>query len=145
MMSSPSRAEATGTRAERQLILIEDNPADAMLAQAVHNDKSYCSWLKTFADPDSALEYLKSAGERPVVIIMDLVLPRRTALELIPEIRSVDGLETVPIVVLTGSDNPSDLARAYACGANCVVKKPNSWQEYVRILERSFDFWCTVV
>jgi CheY-like chemotaxis protein len=134
----------------RHILLIEDNEADAMLTRMVHEEVKHCSWLQIVYSGDEALEYLRAEGKfsdrhRPDVILMDMTLPAQSGLELIGEIRALPGCQFLPIVMISGSDNPMELRRAYELGANCVIKKSSSWEEYFRKLESCYEFWCVVV
>jgi CheY-like chemotaxis protein len=96
-----------------------------------------------------APNYLRGQGEyseprRPDLIMMDMILPMKSGLELIEEIRPIPGCELIPIVMISGTANPLTLREAYKLGANCVMRKPGDWGEYFKKLETCYAFWCGV-
>jgi len=143
-LREPSKASP-----QRRILVIEDNDADAELMRVVHDQVKHCSWLDIVYHGSEALRYLRGEGEyteksRPDVILMDLGLPMRTGLELIADIRALPGCELIPIIIVSGSDNPVTLRQAYQLGANCLIKKSSDWDEHFRKLESCYEFWCGV-
>jgi two-component system, chemotaxis family, response regulator Rcp1 len=133
----------------RHILLIEDNPADANLMQIVHDDKIPWSSLDIVSSGSEAIHRLCGEGNSPApnipdVIFLDMFLPMTSGLELIADIRALPGCEVVPIVMISGTENPIFLRRAYQLGANCVIKKPNTLEEYFRKLARCLEFWCRI-
>ena len=141
---------ATKDSKRRHILLVEDNEADATVTCMVHDEVQHCSWLDVVDTGAKALEYLRREGKyadrpRPDVVLMDMTLPAQSGLELVKEIRALQGCEFMPVVLISGTENPADFRQAYALGANCVIKKSSSWDEYFRKLESCYEFWCTVV
>lgn len=130
---------------QRHILLIEDNQPDAMLSQMVHDEVKHCSSLHTVEDGDAAVSYLHEAKNRPDIIFLDLSLPRKSGLEVLTDLRSVPGCELIPVVVFSATGNPADVRKAYAQGANSVVKKPSDLSEFYRVLESCYEYWCSVV
>jgi chemotaxis family two-component system response regulator Rcp1 len=133
----------------RHILLVEDNPADANLALIVLEQTKSCSWMDVVSSGDDALRYLRGDGDyasksKPDVILMDMMLPMKSGLEMIQYIRSVPGCEVMPIVIVSGNENPVSLRQAYDLGANCVISKPSRWEEYFEKLEVCYKFWCGV-
>lgn len=75
---------------------------------------------------------------------MDMSLPAQSGLELIREICALPGRQFLPIVMVSGSENPAELRRAYELGANCVLTKSSTWEDYFHKLEIRYEFWCRV-
>lgn len=120
-----------------------------MLAQMVHDEVKFCSTLAAVGDGDEAIRYLRAEGKhsdrkKPDIIFLDLTLPGKSGLEVLEEMKKVPGCELIPIVVLSASDNPVDIRKAYSLGANCVVRKPSQLAEFFRLIGCSYEFWCTV-
>ncbi|HUA86892.1 MAG TPA: response regulator [Bryobacteraceae bacterium] len=133
----------------RHVLLIEDNEADAMLTRLVHDEVKHCSWLEVVSSGAEALAYLSSQAKfagrgRPDFVLMDMSLPAQSGLELIREIRAMPGCQFLPIIMISGSENPAELRHAYELGANCVLKKSSTWEEYFHKLEICYEFWCVV-
>jgi len=138
------------TNGTRRILLVEDNPADANLSRIVHEETKHCSWLQIIENGEKALRYLRGEGEysgtcKPDVILLDLTLPITSGLEMISQIRSVPDCELMPIVIISGAENPIELRQAYELGASCVIIKPTQWKEYFEKLDACYKFWCSVV
>ena len=134
---------------KRHILLIEDNEADAALTRMVHEEVKHCSWLDVVYSGAEALEYLSREGKYadrqcPDVILLDMTLPAQSGLDLVSAIRALPCCKNLPIVMVSGSENPHDVRRAYELGANCVIRKPSTWEEYFRKLETCYEFWCVV-
>jgi CheY-like chemotaxis protein len=133
----------------RHILMVEDNVADAKIASIIHDEVAHCSQLDVVHNGIDALRYLRGEDEfaekrKPDVILLDMTLPMKSGLEMIGDIRSVSGCKAVPIVIVSGSENPVSLAEAYELGANCVIAKSSNWQEYFDKLETCYKFWCKV-
>lgn len=132
-----------------QILLIEDNPGDVRLTEeALRHSGADCS-LTSVKDPETALAMLRGdhpSGEklRPELIFLDLNLPKLHGLELIDRIRNTPGIEHVPIVILSSSQNPDEVRSTYKCGANCFVRKPNELDDFIRFMSTCYQFWCHV-
>ena len=142
-------ANAARPSSHRRVLLIEDNEADANLTRIVHDEVKHCAWLDIVYSGPDAFEYLRREGKfadrtRPDVILMDMTLPVKSGLDLIEDIRALPGCECIPIVMVSGTENPATLREAYQRGANCVIRKSSSWEEYFRKLESCYEFWCGV-
>src|SRR5581483_11549065 len=107
-----------------EILLIEDNPGDARLTQEVLRESGASCKLTTMRDPEQALAQLRGEAANaprliPEIIFLDLNLPKVSGLEIIEKIRSTEGLSHVPIVILSSTENPEDIRRAYKLGGNC--------------------------
>jgi CheY-like chemotaxis protein len=106
--------------------------------------------LTVIDNGEAALNYLfrrepYQDAPRPQLIILDLNLPRLSGTEVLKEIKGDEDLKLIPVVVLTTSTAPSDIARSYQSGANCFVSKPLDLHEFERVVRSIKDFWSTVV
>src|SRR5579863_2295672 len=130
MNPSNQNLSAQDTR-RRHILLIEDNEADATLTKLVHEQVRHCSRLDIVNSGLEAIEFLRrNRLSKTDLVLMDMTLPVKSGLELIADIRGLPGCEFLPIVMVSGSDNPAELRRAYELGANCVIRKSSSWKEY---------------
>jgi CheY-like chemotaxis protein len=132
-----------------RMLLIEDNEADATLVKIVHDDKIPWSSLDIVNGGPEAILYLSGEGKyrdagRPDLILMDMYLPMSSDLELIADITALAGCELIPIVIISGSEDPAKLQQAYRLGANCVIRKSSTFQDYFWKLARCFEFWCRI-
>lgn len=133
-----------------QVLMVEDNPDDVLLTrEALKDAKVHCN-LHVVEDGVQAMEFLKKRGEfadspRPDIILLDLNLPRKDGREVLVDIKSDESLRMIPVVVLTTSESPDDIARAYNSHVNCYITKPVDFDQFVKVVRSIEDFWFTVV
>lgn len=95
-------------------------------------------------DGEEALAFIPrwEVGEiRPVVILLDLKLPKVNGLEVLQIIKSHPDLKTIPIVVLTTSSESSDVERAYRFGANSYIVKPVDFEKFMEVAKNIELYW----
>ena len=134
-----------------QVLLVEDNPGDVQLTrEALRDDKVVCSTLSVVGDGVEAMAFLHREGRyadarRPDLILLDLTLPRKNGLEVLEEVKADAALSSIPVVVVTSSEEERDIARAKALDADCCVTKPVGLDQMVRVVNSIRDFWFTIV
>lgn len=101
-------------------------------------------------DGDAALDFLRRAGRyasapRPDIVLLDLNLPRRDGREVLAEVKSDPALRTIPVVVLTTSDDEHDVLQSYGLHANCYLTKPVEFQSFMRAIRLLEEFWLVLV
>jgi CheY-like chemotaxis protein len=114
------------------ILLVEDVPADAALIQATLKRAGLDNPVHVVADAELAMAYLEGKGEfteraaypLPAVIFIDLKLPGKSGHDLLKWMQDRATLRGLVRVVLTGSNDPADLKRAYDLGANAYLQKP---------------------
>ena len=130
------------------VIHVEDNPGDVRLLREVLTPQG-CT-LHVASDGVDALQFLTrrppyQGVPRPDLVVLDLDLPKLPGLELLDRVKTDDHLKTVPVVVLSSSENPDDVARAYRRHANAYLVKPGNLDEYETLVERLEAFWLHAV
>ncbi len=133
-----------------EILLVEDDPADVELTKEGLQESKMMVRLNVVEDGVQAMSYLRreppySAAARPDLIILDLNLPRKDGREVLKEIKCDEALKSIPVVVLTTSQDQFDIQRCYELGANCWVSKPIGLEEFIKIVNSINDFWLTVV
>ncbi len=127
-----------------EILLVEDNPADATLVREALAINPHPSPLTCCGDGESAAAYLRGclkSEARPDLIILDLNLPRKDGRALLAELKSDPELHCVPIVVFSTSQSNLDIARSYELGANCYVNKPVELQRFFAAVRAIVEFW----
>ncbi|MBD2130178.1 response regulator [Microcoleus sp. ZQ-A2] len=127
------------------ILLVEDDPGDVFRIQRAFRKSNLDSSLEVVTDGEKAIYYLN--GEEPyqdrdryplpVLMLLDLKLPRRSGFEVLSWLRNESTIKHLPVVVLTSSDQPIDIERAYALGANSYLTKPpapDALLEMVRVV-----------
>ena len=131
------------------ILLVEDDYNDVLLIQRAFRKAKIKPLVANVSDGDEVLLYLQGKGKYadraqyplPLLILLDLKLPRRSGLEVLAWIRQQPKLKRLLVVVLTSSQEDSDLTQAYDLGANSYLVKPIDFQELVRLVQSIDDYW----
>ena len=126
------------------ILLIEDNPLDLDLTLRAFAQQKITNSILVARDGEEALAYIPKwdDGEpEPVVILLDLKLPKVSGLEVLEMIKSHPKYKTIPIVVLTSSDESSDMKRAYLLGANSYIVKPVDFWKFIEVSKNIELYW----
>lgn len=134
------------------ILLVEDNPSDAELTIRALNDKNFANSLHWVKDGEEALEYVFCTGrykERdinipPKVILLDLKLPKVNGFEVLEKIKADARTKTIPVVVVTSSQESSDLKACYALGVNSYIVKPVDFEHFVAALSTAGLYWLAI-
>src|ERR1700733_11475967 len=132
------------------VLLVEDNPGDVRLTLETFRDANKSVRLHLAANGVEAMAFLRREGPhamapRPVLILLDLNLPKMDGREGLVEVKGDIDLKTIPIVILTTSDTESDITRSYQLQANCYLTKPVRLEEFENLVRSVNDFWLTKV
>ena len=133
-----------------QVLLVEDNPADADLMRETIEGSKLRLDLSTVKDGVEAIQYLRGEGafanaKRPDLILLDLNLPRMNGRQVLASVKGDADLRGIPVVVLTSSSAEQDIVQSYNLGANCYVIKPVDLKAFQSIVKQVENFWFTVV
>ncbi|MCI4339165.1 MAG: response regulator [Thermoplasmata archaeon] len=144
-----SPAEREDTRAI-QILMVEDNPADARLVREVMRDSKLLNEIHWVGDGVEAMAFLRRQGKyanapRPNLMFLDLNMPRKDGREVLREVKSDADLRRIPVVVMTSSQAEEDIARAYDQHANCYVRKPIDFEQFHKVVKTLENFWFTTV
>jgi CheY-like chemotaxis protein len=134
---------------DQPILLVEDDENDVMLLQRAFRRAAIVNPLQVVRHGDDAVAYLEGTGEfadrrlhpLPVLMLLDLKLPRRTGLEVLQWVKERAGLKKIPIIVLTSSKNDEDVNRAYELGANSYVVKPVSFETLLELVKSLELYW----
>jgi two-component system, chemotaxis family, response regulator Rcp1 len=138
------------TRSSVQILLVEDNAGDVRLTEEALREASLPYGLQVVPDGVEALALLRREGAyaeaaRPDLILLDLNIPKRDGREVLAEIKADPDLRTIPVVVLTTSQNEADVLTSYRLHANCYIVKPVNFDQFMHAIEAIEDFWLNVV
>ncbi|MFN6518818.1 MAG: response regulator [Nostoc sp. CreGUA01] len=133
-----------------EILLVEDSPSDANLTIKGFLNARIANNLHWVEDGESAMNYLLSQGEfadalRPDLILLDLNLPGMDGREVLTAIKSDPNLKSIPVVVITTSNDEQDILRSYNLSANCYVTKPIDIYQFIQVLQLIKDFWLIAV
>ena len=136
----------------RTILLVEDNADDEVLMLRALRKNNIKNEVFVARDGAEALDYLFARGkfdERdhkdvPVVILLDLRLPKIGCLEVLSEIRENEVTRFIPVVILTSSDEDEDLIESYKRGANSYVRKPVDFAEFSKVVNHLGIYWLMI-
>jgi len=132
------------------ILLVEDNPGDARLAQEALKEGRMSSRLAVVVDGVEGMSYLRREGEyaaapRPNLVLLDLNLPRKDGRQVLAEMKADPDLRRIPVVVLTTSQAEQDITRCYDLHANCYITKPVDLDRFISVVRSIEEYWCSVV
>jgi CheY-like chemotaxis protein len=131
------------------ILLVEDDPEDEAATIQALGGSGVAHAVQVVRDGPAALEWLwreVDAGRRlPVVVLLDLKLPRMDGLEVLRRLRADPRTRPVPVVVLTTSEASSDLERSYDLGANSFIRKPVDFPRFAKAIADLGFYWTVVV
>jgi two-component system, response regulator len=123
------------------ILLVEDNPNDAELAQRALKKTNLGPRLVLARDGAEALDYLFSNRPKPKVIFLDLKLPKIDGVEVLRRLRTDDRLKSIPVVVLTSSQEERDINECYKLGVNSYVVKPVEFDKFYQVVGDLAQYW----
>ncbi len=132
----------------KRILLAEDDQNDIELTLTALEDLNIANKIDVVTDGEEALDYLfkrakyKDRGSgNPVVVLLDLKMPKIDGLEVLQQIRESVELCHIPVVVLTSSKMESDLITSYDLGVNAYVVKPVEFEKFIKAVKELGSFW----
>jgi len=126
------------------ILLIEDSPGECELFRLALTQTGLDVALYTEHDAEAAFHFLEDRVHHhplPSLILLDLKLGRRNGCDFLKRLRADARFAAIPVVVFTTSDDPTDLARCYASGANGYVVKPGTFEQLVQCVGDIVRYW----
>ncbi len=131
------------------ILLVEDNNADATLVRRALSRAQIPHHLHAVHNGEEAIGYLAGSGfyanrqlyPLPVLVLLDLELPGIGGLEVLAWIRAQDHLRHLQVVILSGSGDPGDVAKAHALGADSFLAKTGDFKDVVHFVKAFWGFW----
>lgn len=124
-----------------EILLVEDNPADARLAQDTIEQSERKANITHAEDGEIALSVLRKEGEHsdaptPDLILLDLRMPNKDGTQVLAEMSQDASLSSIPVMLLTGTQAEASLLESYAIPANRYVRKPLQLDQFERVLSQ---------
>jgi len=134
---------------DKKILLVEDNPDDIELTRRALRSNKIGNDLVVAQDGVEALDFLFGTGkyagrnmhDLPVVVLLDLKLPKVDGLEVLKKIRAETLTKRLPIVILTSSKEEQDLLNGYNFGANSYIRKPVDFNQFTEAVRQLHLYW----
>ena len=139
--------------ADQPILVIEDSPEDYYIVERGFKKARLANPIYHCEDGDEALDFLFHRGkfsppqepERPGIILLDLNLPGTDGHEVLAEIKKDPELRRIPVIVLTTSNDPQDIDKCYANGANSFITKPVTFRGFTEAIQQLKEYWFSIV
>lgn len=135
----------------KPILLVEDDKRDLELTLVALERSQLANDVVIARDGAEALDYLHRTGPfdarpegNPAVILLDLKLPKVNGLEVLREVRATDNLRSIPVVMLTSSQEETDVLKSYELGVNAYVVKPVDFKHFVAAIADLGVFWAVL-
>jgi CheY-like chemotaxis protein len=131
-----------------EILLVEDNPEDAELTMRALRKRNLANQLHWVKDGEEALEFLFGTGRYagrdparpPKLVLLDIKMPKVDGIEVLRRIKASD-LRTVPVVVMTSSNEERDVIESYRIGANSYIVKPVAFEAFTDTVSKIGLYW----
>jgi two-component system response regulator len=132
-----------------EIILVEDNADDAMLALRALKTNNLTNKIIHLKNGEEALKFIFSGEEyggikfteHPKVILLDLKMPKVNGIEVLDALKSNPATKSIPVVILTSSNEDPDIKRCYELGANSFIVKPVEFQNFSKTVAELGFYW----
>lgn len=130
----------------KTILLVEDNADDEQLTLRAMRQSDIPNIIRVARDGAEALDKLFGAGQDrlPDLVLLDLKLPKVNGLEVLHKIRSDERTKTLPVVVLTSSDEERDIVESYELGANSYIRKPVDFDQFIDAVRQLGLYWLSM-
>lgn len=132
----------------RPILLVEDSPADAEMAMDALREANLANPVVHVEDGVECMDWLYARGrfadraeDDPVVVLLDIKMPRMNGLEVLTRMREDEKMRRIPVVILSSSREESDLARSWDLGVNAYVIKPVDVAQFFAAVRTLGQFW----
>ncbi|MEM9213816.1 MAG: response regulator [Cyanobacteria bacterium P01_F01_bin.150] len=126
------------------ILLVDDSPTDAAILQASFDDFTEQQQIQVLTSGVAMLQFIEnynSSSCLPALILLDLNLPQISGHELLKTLKAHQTWGLIPVIILSSSSAPSDIAKSYALHANAYITKPKSFEEYQKMAKKIYSFW----
>lgn len=133
------------------IILAEDDDGHATLVQRNLERAGLVNGFQRLRDGQEALDYLRGEGafagqvvKRPVLLLLDIKMPRVDGVEVLRQIRGDARLAMLPVIMLTTTDDPREIERCYQLGCNVYITKPVNYESFANAIRQLGLFFSVI-
>lgn len=131
------------------ILLVEDNPNDVELTLLAFKQQNITNEVHVVRDGAEALDFVFCVGkysqrkihDRPKVILLDLKLPKVDGLEVLRQLKEDPRSRSIPVVMLTSSQQDPDIQRSYELGVNSYIVKPVDFVQFSQAVQKLGFYW----
>ena len=134
-----------------EILLVEDNPLDAELTMTALQGSKVANNITWVKDGAQALDYLFRTGEfadrpdvPPRLVLLDLKMPKVNGIEVLKAVKADERTRRIPVVVMTSSEEESDVAKTYDLGVNSYVVKPLDFNALADVTRQAGYYWLAI-
>ena len=128
----------------KKILLVEDNPDDILMTKRMFAKSKIANEIVVIEDGEAAIKYLfddkgnvrYSADDLPLVVLLDLHLPKVHGIDILRKIRSCEDTKLIPVIVLSSSREEDDLITSYLLGVIAFVRKPVKFNDFIEAIRQ---------
>jgi two-component system, response regulator len=132
-----------------EILLVEDNPEDAEMTLRALRKRNLANHLHWVKDGAEALDYLFCRGQYagrdlarpPRLVLLDIKMPKVDGIEVLRQVKGSPELKTVPVVVMTSSNEERDVVESYRLGVNSYIVKPVAFEAFIETVAKIDLYW----
>jgi len=133
----------------KDILLVEDNPADARLTKIALEECKISNNIVHVKDGEEALDYIFCRGafenrrisDLPLLVLLDLKMPKVDGIEVVRKIKSDEQTKSVPVIIFTSSQQDRDIRQCYVLGANSYIVKPLDFDDFSKAVNDIGSYW----
>ncbi len=126
------------------ILLVEDNPDDERLAVRALRRANITAEILIARNGEEALETVFNISCLPIIMLLDLKLPKIDGLDVLKAIRANEKTRLLPVVILTSSSEQRDIIESYDLGANSYVRKPIEFDRFTEVVGQLAIYWTSI-
>jgi len=134
----------------KRILIVDDSPNDVELTKNALAEGNLLNEIIVAEDGEEALDFLYKRGKfseeigLPVVILLDIKMPKLDGIEVLRHIRANDHFKTMPVIMVTSSAEERDLVESYQLGANSYVVKPLDIEQFTEAVKVLGQYWAVI-
>lgn len=143
----------TSAPCSQAILIVDDSDDDYdVTLRALKKGEALKNPIRRCEDGEEALEYLfrngrysdPGAAPRPGIIMLDLNMPGIDGRQVLQEIKGDESLKSIPVLIMTNSDDERDVKACYKMGASTYIRKPLDWPSFMAAMQRLKEYWMEI-